>query len=466
MEFHKNDTVTLRIEDISENGEGIGRCEGYALFVRGAVIGDLAEVRITKAGKSYGYGRLMQIIEPSPDRVSAPCRHAAACGGCQLQNMSYEAQLRLKQRRVEDALIRIGGFESNEISAEPILGCGAPLHYRNKAQVPVGTAQDGTVAAGFYAVHSHRVIPLVKAGQGDTGEEAGCLLGSRHNSRILQIILDWMQEYHIIPYQEDTGKGLVRHILIREAACSGDILVCIVINGDRLPHASGLIHRLTSASPDIRSISVNFNTGRNNVILGKKTETIWGESAIEDSIGGIRFRISPQSFFQVNPAQTAILYGKALEYAGLTGQETVWDLYCGIGTISLFLAQKAGHVYGVEIVPQAVRDARQNAELNEISNVTFLEGKAEDLAPELLEKYPAPDVIVVDPPRKGCDSRLLDTILQVAPERVVYVSCNPSTLARDLKILCAGGYQIQKVQPVDQFPQTVHVETVCLLTHS
>ncbi|MDO4617502.1 MAG: 23S rRNA (uracil(1939)-C(5))-methyltransferase RlmD, partial [Lachnospiraceae bacterium] len=445
MAHQKNEILTVRITDMGLNGEGIGRTEdGYTLFVKDTVTGDLAEIKIIKAKKQYGYGRLMRLLEKSDKRTEPFCRNARACGGCQLQAVSYPEQLLWKQEKVRNNLTRIGGFTDPEV--QPVLGMEAPVRYRNKAQFPIGKDKEGNLIAGFYAGRTHSIIPCTD-----------CQLGEEGNERILSILLDWMKEYRISPYDETSGKGLIRHCLIRRGHSTGQWMVCLVINGASVPRADQLVQRLTSVE-GMTSITFSSNTRRDNVIMGDTVVLLWGEPWIVDSIGTIRYQISPLSFYQVNPLQTEKLYGKALEFAGLTGNETVWDLYCGIGTISLFLAQKAKKVYGVEIVPQAIEDARVNARLNGIENADFYVGKAEEILPELYKKQKVyADVIVVDPPRKGCDTALLETMVRMAPKRIVYVSCDSATLARDLKILCSSGYRLEQVQPVDMFPHTVHV---------
>ena len=459
--MQKNDTAVIEITDIGSGGEGIGKADGYTLFVKDAVIGDKAEVKVIKAKKNYGYARLMKVIEPSPYRVEPRCRFARRCGGCQIQEMSYDRQLAFKEQKVRSNLERIGGFapELIERIMEPIVGMEDPFGYRNKAQFPFGTDKEGTPVTGFYAGRTHDIIA-----------NTDCALGVPVNQEILEIVLAFMKKYKIPSYDEKTGKGLIRHALIRYGFTTKEIMVCLVINGTEIPHAEDLIQTLTTI-PGMTSITVSVNTRRTNVIMGDSYEVLWGQGYITDYIGKIRYQISPLSFYQVNPAQTEKLYSLALEYAGLKGDETVWDLYCGIGTISLFLAQCAKKVYGVEIIPQAIRDARENARINGIENAEFFVGKAEEVLPEYYGEYArkhnggqaGADVIVVDPPRKGCDEVLLDTIVKMAPEKVVYVSCDPATLARDLKILCGNGYELKRVRAVDQFPMSVHVETVALL---
>lgn len=451
MEFKKNDLVTVKIEDMSHNGEGIGKAEGYTLFVKDAVIGDTVEAKIMKAKKNYGYARLMQVLEPSPYRVEPKCPCARACGGCQLQFLSYEKQLEFKKKKVQGNLERIGGFHNLVI--DKVIGMETPFRYRNKAQYPVGKNKDGEIITGFYAGRTHSII-----------SNLDCYLGAEVNQEILKQVLAYMEENHVEPYEEESGRGLVRHILIRNGFRTGEIMVCLIINGKSLPKVEKLIERL-KAVKGMTSISINVNTKRNNVILGEEIQVLWGQAYISDYIGNIKFEISPLSFYQVNPVQTEKLYATALDYAELTGKETVWDLYCGIGTISLFLAQKAKQVYGVEIVPPAIEDAKRNARINQIENAEFYVGKAEEVLPEKYEKEGIrADVIVVDPPRKGCEPVVLETMLQMRPERIVYVSCDSATLARDLKILCQEDYQVEKVAVCDMFGNTVHVETVVLMS--
>ncbi|MBR9940825.1 23S rRNA (uracil(1939)-C(5))-methyltransferase RlmD [Lachnospiraceae bacterium Marseille-Q4251] len=447
----KDDLIEVTIEDLSEEGTGIGKFEGMTFFIKDAVIGDRVRAKIMKLKKTYGFARLMEVLTPSPDRVEPLCPVARQCGGCQIQAMSYEAQLAFKTRKVENNLKRIGKFE--EIPMESIIGMEDPFHYRNKAQFPFGKNRDGKIITGFYAGRTHSII-----------ENTSCHLGKEVNEEILEKILAWMNAFHVEPYNEATGKGLMRHSLIRCGFRTGEIMVCLVINGRKIPGEEALVDSL-KIIPGMTSISLNVNKEKTNVILGREVINLWGRPYIEDYIGEVKYQISPLSFFQVNPVQTERLYGKALEYAGLTGEETVWDLYCGIGTISLFLARKARKVYGVEIIPDAIEDARRNASLNGFTNTEFYVGKAEEVLPEKYEKEGVhADVIVVDPPRKGCDETLLSTMVKMQPERIVYVSCDSATLARDLRYLCDNGYELKRVCPADMFPQTVHVETVVLLS--
>ncbi|SCI48744.1 23S rRNA (uracil-C(5))-methyltransferase RlmCD [uncultured Blautia sp.] len=452
MEYRKNDIVTLKIEDCGIDGEGIGKADGFTVFVKDAVIGDTVRAKIMKAKKNYGYGRLEEIITPSPDRVEPKCQFARQCGGCQLQALSYEKQLEFKTSKVRGHLERIGGF--TDIPMEKILGMDQPFHYRNKAQFPVGKSKDGRIITGFYAGRTHSII-----------ENRDCALGVTRNKEVLDRVIAYMEKFLIQPYDENTGKGLVRHVLIRYGFFTDEMMVCLIINGEKLPGEEALVKSLCQI-PETVSVMVNVNKKRNNVILGEKVRLLWGQPYITDKIGEISYQISPLSFFQVNPYQTGRLYGKALEYAQLSGNETVWDLYCGIGTISLFLAQKAKMVRGVEIIPAAIENAKENARLNGFANTEFFVGKAEEVLPEQFARTgERADVIVVDPPRKGCDETLLSTIIKMQPDRVVYVSCDSATLARDLKYLCERGYELKKVCPVDMFPNTVSVETVVLLSH-
>ena len=461
--MQKNDLVTVAIEDIGVGGEGIGKVDGYTLFIKDAIIGDVVEAKIVKAKKNYGYARLMNIVTPSENRVEKPaCPMARRCGGCQIQEMKYGAQLAFKEGKVRGNLERIGEVPTELLDKimQPIVGMEEPFHYRNKAQFPIGTDKEGHIITGFYAGRTHSIIP-----------NTDCALGVAVNQKILEIILHFMENNHISAYDEEKHKGLVRHVLIRYGFKTDEIMVCLVINGEKLPHAEKLVDKLCKIS-GMTSITISVNKAKTNVIMGNEIKLLWGQTYITDYIGNVKYQISPLSFYQVNPVQTEKLYGLALDYADLNGNETVWDLYCGIGTISLFLAQNAKQVYGVEIVPQAIDDARNNAKINDITNAEFYVGKAEEVLPEYYREYQEShggetahaDVIVVDPPRKGCEESLLQTIVDMQPEKVVYVSCDSATLARDVKFLRESGYELKKITPVDQFPNTVHVETVVLLS--
>ena len=474
MSYSKNDCVELTIEDIGVSGEGIGKVDGYTLFVKDTVIGDVVRVKIMKAKKNYGYARLMDIIKPSEDRVEPACPIARQCGGCQIQAMNYNAQLKYKQKLVKDNLLRISGLtEGADYEMCEILGMDTPFRYRNKAQYPVGEDKDGNIVMGFYAGHTHSIIAC---------PDDDCMLGHSDNAFILNAVKEWMKEYRVRAYNENIHKGTVRHVLIRTGYHTDEVMVCLVTKKMlRKEAADGLVKAIQKLKLNVASLVVNINKEDTNVILGKECITLYGRPYIEDYIGDIKFQISPLSFYQVNPKQTEVLYNKALEFAGLKGNESVWDMYCGIGTISLFLAKKAAKVYGVEIVPQAIEDAKNNAKINNIDNAEFFVGKAEEVVPAFYKKQTGvqsdndstdskeydmtrPDVVVVDPPRKGCDKKLLDTIVSMSPDRIVYVSCDSATLARDLKLLVECGYKVEKVQPVDQFGNTVHVETVVLLS--
>ncbi len=539
MEYKKNDYVTVTIDDIGNDGEGIGKVDGFTLFIKDAVIGDTVQAKIIKSKKHYAYARLEKVIEPSPFRVDPKCAYHRQCGGCQIQALSYEKQLEFKQQKIRNNLIRIGGFSPEYVDErmEPIVGMDEPFHYRNKAQYPVGTDKEGNIITGFYAGRTHNIIANMD-----------CALGAPDNKQILELIIEYMRKNHVTAYDEITGQGLIRHILIRKGFTSGEIMVCFVINkkttklsyqakgmkgnnNEFLPNQGELLRKLGRIK-GMTSVSVSINTEKTNVIMDTEIHTLWGEPTISDTIhvrdmlkegypltgDALTFKISPLSFYQVNPVQTEKLYSLALEYAGLTGKETVWDLYCGIGTISLFLARKASQVYGVEIIPQAIEDAKENARRNNITNASFFVGKAEEVLPAFYEgrywshqedrksqalKYSKqqqvhfqgardlcsdaseqkglspnakelsatnpsmlhPDVIVVDPPRKGCDDACLNTMLRMRPKRIVYVSCDSATLARDLKVLCDGGYEVKKIRGVDQFGMTVHVECVIMMQY-
>ena len=463
MTYTKNQILEVEITDISDTGEGIGKVDGYTLFVKDSLIGDVVKAGLTKVKKNYAFARLCEIVTPSKDRVTPVCAYSRQCGGCQIMAMSYEAQLRFKENKVKNNLKRIGGFDENLLDAifEPIIGMDNPYRYRNKAQYPIGLSKDNEIIAGFYAGRTHSIIA-----------NTNCYLGVEENETILKAVIDYMNGCGVMPYDETTGKGTVRHVLIRKGFTTGEIMVCVVINGDSLKQSDALINSLMHIE-GMKSICININKKNTNVILGDKCITLWGEDTITDYIGDVKFKIGPMSFFQVNPVQTKKLYEKAMEYVtmdlekndGSLQGKNVWDLYCGIGTISLFLAKNADHVTGVEIVPPAIEDAKENAKINNIENVEFHVGAAEDLADELLSQGNVPDVIVVDPPRKGCDEKLLSTILSVKPNRIVYVSCDPATLSRDLKYLCENGdYELKKICPIDQFSHSTHVETCVLIT--
>ncbi len=461
--IRKNDQIILTIDDMGKEGEGIGHYSGYTLFVKGALPGEVIRAAVMKRKKNYGFARLLEVLQPSPDRVRPACPVAGSCGGCSLQHLSYEGQLRYKEKKVRDCLMRIGGVDLSKVEWFPILGMEEePWHYRNKAQFPVRADQDGNPVTGFFAGRSHRLIPITD-----------CQIQHPVINQVLDCVMSFLREYRVACYDEEAHSGLVRHIYVRRGYHTGQVMVCLVVNGTSLPHHLELVNRLCQLE-GMTSIYLNVNQERTNVILGSRMILLWGESYIEDCIGDVRYRISPQSFYQVNPVQTEKLYQTALTFAGLTGKETVWDLYCGIGTISLFLVQGVpdGCVTGVEIVLEAVENAKENAVLNHINNVDFYCGAAEDIVTKMVQERVAAgksakalaDVVVVDPPRKGCDGKLLDTIVRMAPERIVYVSCDPATLARDVKVLGEQGYEVRKVRACDMFSGGGHVETVCLLS--
>ena len=445
----KNKNYILEITGMTHEGQGVGRIEGFTVFTDGVLEGEQAEVRIIKRNKSYAIGKLLRVLRPSPDRKDPFCGVYNRCGGCSLQHLGYKAQLAFKAKLVKDSLKHIGKLEN--VTVHDTIGMQTPMNYRNKAQYPVA-AIDGKAVSGFYAKRSHDVI-----------ESEECGIQDELSGNIRKLVMRFIAERNISVYDEASGKGLLRHIMTRVGFRTGEVMVVLVLNGSELPHRKELADRLAGEVPGLKSVFINVNKGNTNVILGLRNIKLYGSDTILDSIGGYKFHISPLSFFQVNPVQTEVLYEKALEYASLTGRETVFDLYCGAGTISLFLSGKAKKVYGVEVVEDAVRDARRNAELNGVTNAEFIAGEAEKVIPELYAKGVKADVVVVDPPRKGCDEVLLRTLADMQPQRIVYVSCNPATLARDLRYLDERGYRAMEAQPVDMFPWTGHVECVVLM---
>lgn len=442
----KNRLYTIEITDLASDGNGVGRVEGFAVFIPATAPGDVVKTLIVKVNRSCAYGRAEEIIKPSPLRRKAECPVYRRCGGCQLSHILYAEQLRLKKRFIEDAMQRLGGFKG--LCAEEIIGMEEPRRYRNKMVFPIGKDDEGRTVCGFYAPRSHRIIPL-----------EDCLLGAEASSRVMRAVIAYMEESGVLPYDEESHTGLVRRIFVRTARATGQLMAVISINGDSLPRPELLVRKLDFAD----SVILNINKKRTNLVLGDKNVTLAGRGYIEDVLMGLRFEISPNSFFQVNPVQTEKLYEKALEYAQLSGKERVMDVYCGIGTISLCAAKNARSVIGVEVVERAVRDAVKNAERNGIDNVRFFDADASELVPKLIAEGEAPDVVILDPPRKGSDERTLEAIAAAAPERIVYVSCNPATLARDAAYLKQRGYAPVRMCGVDMFPDTVHVETIVLL---
>ena len=480
-QYKKNDIIELTITDIGTQGEGIGRVtpEDIPFFVKGALTGDKIRAGVMKLKSSYGYARLMEVLEPSPWRTQPRCPVAGPCGGCTLQHLSYEKQAEYKKKHVQNCLERIGGLK--DIPMDPIIAMEEPWYYRNKAQFPVSRGKDGKVKIGFFAGHTHSVI-----------DTAHCYIQAPVMQPLLETIREFLEEYDISTYDEESGKGLVRHILMRVGFATGEIMVCPVLNGEKLPKAEVLEARLketvkrynegiavqgitavekadsitmgNAVKYELTSFCINVNKKKTNVILGDKCILLSGREYITDKIGDISYRISPLSFYQVNPVQTKRIYDTVKEYAGLTGEEVLWDIYCGAGTIGLYLAEGAKELYGIEIIPEAIVDAKENAKANGIKNAEFYVGAAEDVFPKLMKECP-PDVAVIDPPRKGCDEKLIQALLEVSPKTLVYVSCDPATLARDLKLLTAGGYEVKRVRAVDAFCHSVHVETVCLLKY-
>lgn len=446
----KNELVELIFEDITHEGAGVGKIGGYPLFVPYALPGEKAKVKVINVKKNFGFGKLVETVEESPARVDPPCNVYYKCGGCQLQHMSYEMQLEMKRNQVQNALKKIGHIV--DIPIHPTIGMEDPWRYRNKVQIPVGS-QNGELITGFYRKRSHDIIDDMER----------CIITDEVNDRMIDAVREIANRLGISAYDEEKNRGLLRHIMVRSGQETKQTMIVLITKKEKIPALEKLVDEIVKTYPEVKSVVQNINPERTNVILGKKSKVLWGDSYIYDEIGGIRFAISAKSFYQVNPVQTKKLYDKALEYAALTGKETVIDAYCGIGTISLFLARNAKKVYGVEVVPEAISDAKENAKLNQIENAEFFVGQAEKVMPWWKAQGLRPDVIVVDPPRKGCDESFLQAMIDMKPKRIVYVSCNPSTLARDLKILDEGGYETKEVQPVDMFPQTTHIECVVWL---
>lgn len=450
--IEKNNEYILDIVGVGYEGEGIAKVDGYPIFIEGAILGEKVKVLIVKTKKNFAYGKLLEVVDPSSDRVDPKCKNYKRCGGCSIQHMNYKKQLDYKFERVKDCISKIGGLDTALVKYP--IGMENPERYRNKVQLPIGIV-NGELSIGFYAPRSHNIINLET-----------CLIQDEIADKVTKITREWIEKYNISPASIDgkfNPQGLVRHIMIRRGFKTNEVMVVLVTTKNNVKYINEFIELIKENVNGIKSIIQNVNEVDTNVILGEKCITLWGEDTITDYIGEFKFNISPLSFFQVNPKQTEVLYSKALEYAGLTGEEVVFDAYCGTGTITLFLSQKAKRVYGVEIIEPAIINARENSRINNIDNAEFFVGKSEEIIPDLIDKGIKPEVIVVDPPRKGCDIKLLEAIGEAKPNRVVYVSCDPSTLARDLKILEEKGYKTEKVQPVDMFPHTSHIECVALL---
>lgn len=446
----KNEFYDVTVQDLTHDGAGVAKIDGFPIFIQNALPDEEVKIKVIKVKKGYAFGRLEEIKKPSPHRVDAPCPIYKQCGGCQLQHLSYEGQLIAKRKQVQDVLERIGHLK--DIPVHPVLGMDHnPWRYRNKAQVPIGEREGGLIA-GFYQQRSHEIINMKE-----------CLIQQEINDTVVQTVREICDRHGVQAYNEKTHKGTLRHVMARYGLVTGEVMVVLITRTPDIPNRKAIVEEIAAALPEVKSVVQNVNPKKTNVIFGDETRVLWGNEYIYDYIGDIKFAISARSFYQVNPEQTKVLYDKALEYAGLTGEESVIDAYCGIGTISLFLAKKARKVFGVEIVPEAIEDAKRNAELNEINNAEFAVGEAEVVIPKWYKEGNTADVLVVDPPRKGCDEALLQTIIEMKPKRVVYVSCNPATLARDLRVLEDGGYKTVEVQPVDMFPHTVHVECVVQL---
>ena len=449
----KNKEYIFDIISQGYEGEGIAKIDNkYPIFIEGALKGEKVKVRIVKVNKNFAYGKLMEVLEASEERVNPPCAIYKRCGGCKLQHASYKAQLDFKWDRVKDCVSKIGKLDPSIVKYP--LGMEEPWRYRNKVQLPIGLI-NGEVKIGFFAPRSHDIIDM-----------ESCLIQDEIGDKVVKLTREWIEKFNIRPYNVDgeyDEKGIVRHIMIRRGFTTNEVMVVLVTNGEKLPYKEEFVDLMVKNIPGIKSIIQNINSKKTNVILGLESKTLWGEDTVSDYIGDFRFNISPLSFFQVNPTQTEVLYGKALEYANLTGNEEVFDAYCGTGTITLFLSQKAKKVYGVEIIPQAIDNAWINAKENKVENVEFFVGESEVVIPDLINKGVKADVVVVDPPRKGCDKKLLDAITNINAKKIVYVSCDPSTLGRDLKVLEENGYKTLEVQPVDMFPNTSHVENVAKL---
>ncbi len=450
----KDNIIELNITGMTHEGLGVGKVDGFAVFVQGAIDGERVRAKIIKVLKSYAVARVIEFTKSSPNRIEPFCPVYKRCGGCSLQHMSYEKTLEFKRQVVIDNLTRIGGL--SDVKVNETIGMENPLNYRNKAQYPFGMGKDGTVA-GFFARRSHEII-----------DAPVCGIQHPLSDKAKDIVLGFAKALNIPVYDESTGAGLIRHVVTKTAFGTGEIMVIIVATQPEIPKINKLIYRLKRDIPGLASIILNINPKRGNVVLGDKNITLYGKDTIEDILGGLNFEISPLSFYQVNSVQTEVLYKKAIEYAALNGNETMYDLYCGIGTITLFAARKVGRAIGIEVVPEAVESAKRNALKNNITNTEFYTGEVEEVFPKLFAEGKKADVVFIDPPRKGCDETSLKTLVDMSPNRIVYVSCNPSTLARDLKYLCnaAVGYKVEEVQPVDMFPWSEHTESVVRIERS
>lgn len=437
--------IKTKIVDISHEGKGVGKIDGLTIFIEGGTLGDTVNVEITQMKKNFALGKTVEIVKSSRHRVESNCKVSDDCGGCQLRELDYTNQLKMKTQKVKSDLERIGKLEN--VQAHDIIGMNKPIRYRNKAQVPVGENH-----IGFYKKGSNSIV--------DTDE---CVIQSKSTEKAIKLIREFMKKYEVSGYNKRTNRGVIRHIVTKISFKTQDMMIILVTNTHKLPHKEELIEMIRAEMPNVKSIIQNVNDRRTNLVLGEKNKIIYGHGKIIDYIGDLQFKISPNSFFQVNPKQTLVLYEKALKFADLKGHETVFDIYSGIGSLSLFLSKKARKVYGVEVVKEAVEDAKENAKLNDIKNVEFFEGTAESVLPKLYEEGKRADVVVLDPPRKGCETEVLDSIIKLSPEKIVYVSCNPSTLARDLNYLSENGFKVKEVQPVDMFAGSVHVETVTLI---
>ncbi|QCR33866.1 23S rRNA (uracil(1939)-C(5))-methyltransferase RlmD [Lysinibacillus sp. SGAir0095] len=444
----KNDRRTVYIEDLTHDGNGVAKVDGYPLFIQGALPEEKVEVHVLKTLKNYGFAKIVDIIKESPDRVKAPCIYFGKCGGCQLQHLSYEGQLKWKENMVRNVMKRLGKIDAPVL---PVKGMQDPWNYRNKSQIPFSMTETGPIA-GFYKSKSHEIVDMER-----------CLIQVSEADAMMANLKKKLMEIGVQPYNEASHQGMLRHVVVRKGHATGKVMIVLVTNKHKFPQKDEAVALIQKLVPNVTSIVQNINIEKTNVIFGNETVTLWGKDFIEDTIGGVRFEISARSFYQVNPVQTEVLYKQALDYAQLTGDERVIDAYCGIGTISLFLAQKAKSVMGVEIVEQAIEDAKRNSALNGFTNTYFEAGPAEEVIPRWYADGKEADVLVVDPPRKGCDEALLTTIIEQKPNRVVYVSCNPATLARDLRVMEDGGYKTMEIQPVDMFPQTTHCEAVAWL---